>query len=146
MRCRRASFVCLLALAGASGCKQSGAGVACDPPVNPTCPGVAPSFANDVYPNVVRPFCAVPCHSSTGVEFSMPLTSYQQIYGQSGQEAGEIFTQVFENCLMPPSNAPAQLTDGDGDAGAGDAGDANAGDANARQTLLDWLVCGAPDN
>jgi hypothetical protein len=142
MRCRLASFVGVLALlAGVSGCRKSGDGVACDPPVDPTCPGVAPSFANDVYPNVVRPFCAVPCHSSTGVEFSMPLTSYQQIYGQNGQEAGEIFTQVFENCLMPPSNAPAQLTDGDGDGGAGD-----AGDANARQTLLDWLVCGAPDN
>jgi hypothetical protein len=142
MRCRRASFVPALALlAGFCGCKQSGAGVVCDPPVNPTCPGVAPSFANDVNPNVFKPFCASPCHSPGGQEFSMPLTSYQQIYGQNGQEAGEIFTQVFENCLMPPSNAPAQLPDGDSDGGAGD-----AGDANARQTLLDWLVCGAPNN
>jgi hypothetical protein len=144
----------LALLAGFSGCKKSGEGVACDPPVNPTCPGVSPSFANDVYPNVIRPFCAVPCHSSIGQEYSMPLTTYQQVYGQNGQEAGEIFTQVFENCLMPPSNA-AQLTAGDGDAGTGDAaagtGDAaagtgNAADTNPRQTLLDWLTCGAPNN
>jgi hypothetical protein len=147
MRCRRASFVgvwltgALALLAGFSGCKKSGEAVACDPPVNPTCPGVSPSFANDVYPNVIRPFCAMPCHSPGGTEFSMPLLTYQQIYGQNGQEAGEILTQVFEDCLMPPSNAPAQLTDGDGDAGTGD-----AGDPNARQTLLDWLACGAPNN
>jgi hypothetical protein len=141
MRCRRLSFVFALALDGFSGCKSSGEGVACDPPVNPTCPGIVPSFANDVYPNVIRPFCTVPCHSSTGAEFSMPLATYQQIYGQNGQEAGEIFTQVFENCLMPPSNAPAQLADGDGDAGIGD-----AEATNPRQTLLDWLTCGAPNN
>ncbi|HZL18384.1 MAG TPA: hypothetical protein VFG23_11635 [Polyangia bacterium] len=138
----------LALLADSSGCKSSGEGVACDPPVNPTCPGVSPSFANDVYPNVIRPFCALPCHSSIGQEFSMPLTTYQQIYGQNGQEAGEIFTQVFEDCLMPPSNAPAQLTDGDGDAGTGDAaaGTADAAATNPRQTLLDWLVCGALNN
>jgi hypothetical protein len=140
MRCRRAWFVLALALAGLSACKKSGDGVACDPPMNPTCPGVAPSFANDVYPNVFVPFC-VSCHSSIGVEFGTPLTTYEQIYGQNGQEAGEIFTQVFENCLMPPSNAPAQLTDGDGDGGMGD-----AEAANSRQTLLDWLTCGAPNN
>jgi hypothetical protein len=140
-RDRRARFVFALALAGLSACKQSGQGVVCDPPVNPTCPGVAPSFANDVNPNVFKPFCAMPCHSPGGTEFSMPLLTYQQIYGQNGQEAGEIFTQVFEDCLMPPSNAPAQLTDGDGDGGLGD-----AEAANARQTLLDWLTCGAPNN
>jgi hypothetical protein len=48
---------------------------------------------------------------------------------------------------MPPSNA-TQVTDGDGDAGRGDA-EAGTGDAeatNPRQTLLDWLTCGALNN
>jgi hypothetical protein len=117
-----------------AGCKESSPGVACMPPQNPTCSGAAPSFSADVNPNVFMAFC-VTCHSPSGVEPSMPLTTYQQIYGVNGQEATEIFTQVFENCMMPPSNAPAPLTDGDG------------GDAlGARQTLLDWLVCGAPNN
>jgi|ERR1035438_3036763 uncharacterized membrane protein len=128
----RASFACVAVLIAAlTSCKKPDA-VVCDPPVNPTCPGTAPSFASDVYPNVFVPFC-VSCHSSTGVESKTPLTSYQQIYVQ----AGAIITQVFENCAMPPSNEP-QLTD-----------DADGGDAaalGARQTLLDWLVCGAPNN
>ena len=106
--------------------------------MNPTCPAVAPSFANEVYPNVIKPFCATPCHSPGGAESSMPFQTYQQIYGQNGQEAGAILTQVFRNCSMPPSNAP-QLPDGDGDGGAGD-----AEAANLRQTLLDWLICRRP--
>jgi hypothetical protein len=140
MRDRAASVACVWTLIAAlAGCKKS-EGVACDPPVNPTCPGVSPSFANDVYPNVFVPFC-VSCHSSIGVEPGMPFTTYQQIYGQAGAEAQEIFNQVFEDCLMPPLNAPAQLTDSD--AGA----DADAGGAlGARQTLLDWLSCGAQNN
>ena|ERR1022692_1984647 len=139
MRPRRASFVCAWTLIAAlAGCKKSD-GIVCDPPVNPTCPAAgAPSFANDVYPNVFVPFC-VSCHSSIGLESGRPLTTYSQIYGQNGVEAGAIFTQVFENCLMPPSNAPAQLTDADADGGDG-------ASTAARQTLLDWLVCGAPNN
>ena len=139
MRARPASFVCVWTLLAAfwalAGCKKT-EGVACDPPVSTTCPGVSPSFANEVYPNVFVPFC-VSCHSSIGVESSMPLTSYQQIYGPMGAEAQRIFTQVFEDCLMPPSNAPAQLSDGDAD---------DAGGPGVRQTLLDWLTCGAQDN
>jgi hypothetical protein len=134
MPARLVSFVCFWTLiASTAGCKKS-EGVACDPPVNPSCPGVSPSFANDVYPNVFVPFC-VSCHSSIGVESTTPLTNYAQIYGQMGVEAGEIFTQVFVSCQMPPSNAPAELTDDEG------------GDAlGPRQTLLDWLACGAPNN
>jgi hypothetical protein len=138
MRARSAALACAWTLIAAlASCKKT-EGVMCDPPVSPTCPGVSPSFADDVYPNVFVPFC-VSCHSSLGVEPSMPLTSYQQIYGPMGAEAQRIFTQVFEDCLMPPSNAPAQFSDGDADAG-----DASA--SAARQTLLDWLTCGAQDN
>jgi len=147
MRFRPASLVCAWALIAAlAGCKKA-ENVMCDPPVSPTCPAVVPSFANEVYPKVFVPYC-VSCHSSIGIESGRPLTTYQQIYGQGGSEAGEIFAQVFENCLMPPSNAPAQLTDTQSDGGDGggdvDAGDGGAG--GARQALLDWLVCGAPNN
>lgn len=58
----------------------------------------------------------------------MPLTSYAQIYGKNGAEAREIFNQVFESCLMPPSNAPEMLS------------------GSQRQTLLDWYACGLPDS
>lgn len=111
----------------ASGCKTSG--VACTPPPsNLVCPEAgAPSFADDVYPNVFVPVCGN-CHAPGGQEANRPLTSYQQIYGTNGNGAREIFNQVFLSCLMPPSNAPVPLTD------------------TQRQTLLDWFACGAPDS
>ncbi len=121
------SALALAALAlTASGCKKSG--VECmPPPANPVCPdGSAPSFA-DVYQTVFRPVCDN-CHAPDGSEAVMPLTSYAQIYGTNGVEAREIFNQVFESCLMPPSNAPEPLTEGE------------------RQTLLDWFACGALDD
>ena len=109
------------------GCTKTN-GIDCTPPpASLTCPDAPPSFAGDVYPNVFVPVC-VPCHSPTGVEPSMPFTSYQQIYGSGGTEAREIFSQVFESCLMPPANAPVSLTD------------------EQRQTLLDWFACGALDS
>ena len=122
--------VLALALAGLtlteSGCKKSG--VDCmPPPANPVCPdGGAPSFA-DVYQTVFVPVCDN-CHAPGGMEAVMPLTSYAQIYGSNGTEAREIFNQVFESCLMPPSNAPEPLTE------------------DERQTLLDWFACGALDD
>ncbi len=123
--------VLALALAGlavtVSGCKKA-AGVDCTPPpANPTCPEAgAPSFA-DVYQAVFRPVCDN-CHAPDGSEAVMPLASYAQIYGTNGTEAREIFNQVFESCLMPPSNAPAPLGESE------------------RQTLLDWFACGALDD
>lgn len=110
----------------ASACKKSG--VECTPPpANPVCPdGGAPSFA-DVYQTVFSPVCGN-CHAPDASEAVMPLTSYAQIYGTNGTEAREIFNQVFESCLMPPSNALEPLTEGE------------------RQTLLDWFACGALDD
>jgi len=110
-----------------SGCRRSG--VECvPPPANLVCPEAgAPSFADDVYPNVFLPVCES-CHAPGQTEATTPLTSYAQIYGTDGTEAREIFNQVFESCLMPPSNATLLLTDAQ------------------RQTLLDWFACGAPDS
>jgi hypothetical protein len=125
---RRLCRAGVLALALASfACRKSG--VECTPPpADPVCPEAgAPSFSGDVFPNVFVPVCDN-CHAPGQTEASMPLTSYAQIYGSNGTEAREIFNQVFESCLMPPSNAPVPLTDGE------------------RQTLLDWFACGALDD
>jgi mono/diheme cytochrome c family protein len=122
----RTAVVLALALAPAA-CHQTA--VYC-PPLPPTsgCPdGGGPSFAEDVYPNVIKPVC-VGCHSPDGGEPSMPFLTYQQIYGKGGQEVNEIRQQVFFECAMPPSNAPSMLTD------------------DQRQTLFTWLACGAPNN
>jgi hypothetical protein len=110
------------------GCRKSG--VDCvPPPVSAVvCPEAgAPSFTNDVYPNVFAQVCNS-CHSLGGQEPSMPFSTYQQIYGKNGAEAQEIFNQVFESCLMPPSNATEPFS------------------MSERQTLLEWLACGAPDD
>lgn len=114
------------------GCRKSG--IDCTPPpATLSCPEAgAPSFAGDVFPNVFVPVCDN-CHAPGQVEASIPLTNYAQIYGpiggpNAGSEAKEIFNQVFEACLMPPSNAPVPLGD------------------EQRQTLLDWFACGALDS
>jgi uncharacterized membrane protein len=130
---RRPSPAAVLALALAalvltvSGCTKSG--VQCvPPPANLVCPEAgAPSFSGDVFPNVFVPVCDN-CHAPGKTEANRPLTTYLQIYGTNGTEARSIFNQVFESCLMPPSNAPEPLTD------------------SARQTLLDWFACGALDD
>jgi len=97
------------------------------PPPEAACPdGGGPSFTGDVLP-IFKNVCAN-CHAPGETEASMPLTTYQQIYGPGGNEAREINNQVFESCLMPPSNAPVLLSD------------------DQRQTLLVWLACGALDN
>lgn len=110
-------------LALAAGCSASSAG-RCPPAASdPTCPDAAPSFAAVVDPQVFQVSC-VPCHNPAGEESKIPFTSYQQV----SVWAGEIHNQVFESCAMPPAGAAQMLTD------------------VQRQTLLDWLACGAPDN
>ena len=118
-----------LALGLAGGCRKTPAVDCTPPPAVLVCPdgGSGPDFATVVYPQVFAAVCAN-CHAPGQTESSMPLTSYAQIYGKNGSEAQEIFNQVFESCLMPPSNATAPLTDG------------------GRQTLLDWFACGAKDS
>jgi hypothetical protein len=121
----RTAVVLALALAPLA-CHQTA--VYCPPPPTSGCPdGGGPSFAGDVYPNVIQPVC-VGCHSPDGGESSKPFLTYQQIYGKGGTEAETIRTRVFYQCSMPPSNAPEPLTDG------------------GRQTLWEWIACGAPND
>src|SRR5207248_6706472 len=102
-----------LALALASfGCHQSGA--ECVPPPVVSCPaGGGPSFEAEVLPIFVH--VCDNCHAPDApmLERQMPyLTNYQQIYGTSGgSEARAINVQIFDNCSMPPTNAPVPLSD-----------------------------------
>lgn len=114
-------------LAWAAGCHGSAAPSCPVAPVDPPCPDAPPSFASQVYPTVFQPTCGR-CHSPTGEESKFPLQTYQQISGNGGANAREIYFQVFQSCLMPPPSAPEALSD------------------SQRQTLLDWFGCGAPDN
>lgn len=117
-----ALFLALFAALG-GGCGSPAANHCPPTPSDPACPDAAPSFAQVVYPQVFQLSC-VPCHSPGGQESNMPLTSYQQV----AVRAGEIHNQVFLACAMPPPGAAQMLSD------------------VQRQTLLDWLACGAPDN
>ena len=127
---RRLSRAAVLALALASfGCQKSG--VECMPPPVVACPdGGGPSFETDVLP-IFQQVCDN-CHAPDAPKADRQtpyLTNYQQIYGPSaGSEAGAINIQVFDNCAMPPANAPVPLSD------------------DQRQTLLVWLACGALDS
>ena len=120
---RRLATAGVLALAVASlGCQKTTADCPAPPPR--VCPEAgAPSFEADVLPNVIVPVCQN-CHAPGGTEASVPFLTYQQIYGR----IGTIFTDVFELCTMPPSNAPVPL------------------DVEQRQTLFDWYACGAPND
>jgi hypothetical protein len=98
------------------------------PPPVVACPdGGGPSFVTDVLP-IFQQVCDN-CHAPDAPkpDQEVPyLTNYQQIY--SAVEAHEIITQVFDDCAMPPSNAPVPLGD------------------DQRRTLLVWLTCGALDS
>ena len=100
----RTTVVLALALAPAA-CRQTA--VYCPAPPPLVCPdGGAPSFAADVYPNVIEPVCGN-CHEPGGQEPTMPfLTTYQQIYGQNGSEAHEIYTQVSLTASCRPATRP----------------------------------------
>ena len=125
---RRLPKAAVLALALASfGCHKSA--VECTPPPAVACPdGGGPSFETDVLP-IFQQVCDN-CHAPDAPVPQTPyFTNYQQIYGTSGgSEVSTINVWVFDNCEMPPANAPVPLSE------------------DQRQTLLVWLACGAPNS
>jgi mono/diheme cytochrome c family protein len=78
-----------------------------------------PSYAKTVEP-IFQNNC-VGCHSPAGGE-GFDLVTYPEVYNQ----AGAMVSWISE-CSMPPPSYPPLTT-------------------AQRQTLLDWLACGAPDN
>jgi len=95
------------------------AGTAECPSLVRACPRQVPSYAHEVEPLLANR-CVV-CHSPYG-GYGFDEETHAEVAAQSGA----MLTQVAD-CMMPPSGM-APLTTAE------------------RQALLDWLVCGAPDN
>ncbi len=110
----------LAALCALGGCSQPRN---CPPFEIPLCPAPPPSFAVDAQP-IFAAYC-LDCHSPGGREANRPLVTYDDVAKQNGS-SGTILNMVI-NCQMPPGDAP-QLPPAE------------------RDTLLAWLVCGAPNN
>jgi hypothetical protein len=93
------------------------------PPAAPSACAQTPSYAKEIAPLVER--SCLPCHSPGGIAADRDLTNYSLFVRLETTD----FVQV-SNCLMPPPDAgpDATLTLGD------------------RTELLQWFVCGSPNN
>jgi hypothetical protein len=101
---------------------DSASGLACVAALPKTCPK-APSYATEIGPLTQR--TCVPCHSHGGVASDRDLTTYKNLT----RLETTAFIQVNE-CLMPPA----------------DAGPDVAMTHEERTELLQWFVCGSPNN
>lgn len=101
---------------------DSAPGKACLSALPKTCPK-APSYATDIAPLTQR--TCNPCHSRGGVASDRDLTTYKNLT----RLETTAFIQVNE-CLMPPA----------------DAGPDVAMTHEERTELLQWFVCGSPNN
>jgi hypothetical protein len=91
----------------------------CSPDVPDACPSPVPSYATEVVPILVAKCNG--CH--TGGDGPWPLTNHADVLHWRTQVLNEL-----ANCTMPPPMDTSRLT------------------ARERTMLIDWLVCGAPDN
>jgi hypothetical protein len=85
------------------------------------CPAEPPSYANEVAP-LFAAHCNQ-CHSGQEPTGPWPLNNPIDIGDWSLSIRADL-----EDCLMPPPDSKAPLSDAD------------------RQTMHDWLACGAPNN
>ena len=90
------------------------------PNLSTTCPDPKPSYASDVRP-IINARCTT-CHSPGGQEASRDFTTYGGVF----QQRQAVLTQAY-SCRMPPAGNAQPTT-------------------QERQTLVAWLVCGAPNN
>lgn len=95
-----------------------GSGHSCPSDLPDACPPEAPSFKTQVFP-LIKLRCQG-CHRPITLR-DPDLSSYAAIYANREP----VFSQVY-SCRMPSRGI--ELT------------------SEERATLLDWLVCGAPDN
>jgi hypothetical protein len=96
--------------------------MACPPAAPSSCPET-PSYAKDIAPLIER--ACVPCHSPGGVAADRDLTTYANVVRLETTN----FVQI-NGCVMPPA----------------DAGPDAALSLQDRTELLQWFVCGSPDN
>jgi len=129
LRLRSLAMAVALAMLGCTVCEPTASGSVCpDTSAVANCPNdlptscvmPIPSYQTTVSP-IFNAYCSI-CHSPGGQQSGTPLQTYEQIYGIRG----EVLNQIY-SCRMPPSGQPAPTT-------------------SERQILLQWLVCGAPEN
>jgi hypothetical protein len=103
------------------GSSHSAATDPCPQDLPASCPANPPSYQADVAP-IIAARCAT-CHSPGGAGSAFfDFTSYASVYAGRGSMLNAVYA-----CNMPPKSA-GQLAQSE------------------RETLLTWLVCGAPDN
>jgi hypothetical protein len=88
-----------------------------------SCENPIPSYSKDVAPVLDRA-CNSTCHATSVGPW--PLDNYADVF-----DWGSIIGSDVEQCAMPPPDAGA--------------GNGNLTDQE-RATILNWLVCGAPNN
>lgn len=110
----------LAACTSSDGASSSSSGSSCPEDLPAACPTTPPSYAKDVAP-VIQQACT-PCHAAGGRESSRLLVGYANAFANRGP----VLNQVHA-CKMPPRDAPPLAAEG-------------------RKVLLEWLVCGAPNN
>ena len=92
------------------------------PNVEYQCPSPAPSFSAQVQPIIDRNCNA--CHIKGGVADDRPLTTYAEVFKLHMSSLTAVYS-----CVMPPAaDVVDQLS------------------PSERETLLQWLGCGAPNN
>ncbi|HZS40260.1 MAG TPA: MbnH family di-heme enzyme [Polyangia bacterium] len=101
---------------------QRFANPSCPDDLPQSCPQVVPSYQNDVAP-IVQRSCAMECHSAGHVAANRALPDYQSLFNLKDAALNNIAV-----CNMPPPIAMNPLGEAD------------------RATLMNWLVCGAPNN
>ena len=105
---------------GSSTSSSSTSGSTCPDELPGACPATPPSYVKDVAP-AIQASCT-PCHAPGGRESNRLLTDYPDAFANRGPALNQIHA-----CRMPPRDAPPLS-------------------AANRKILLDWLVCGAPNN
>jgi cytochrome c5 len=111
-------FAVAAVAAGCTGSSSTDASCAVTTPAS--CPSTQPSYQTDVAP-ILESYC-VSCHQAGGSQANKPLETYQG----ASRLSGDVESQVA-GCSMPPSS-DAQPT------------------AAQRETILTWVLCGAPNN
>jgi hypothetical protein len=124
MRARVFLPVFLVACGGGAGVDGGAthldAGAGCPNDLPASCPQAVPLYSTGTSP-VLRELC-VGCHSAGGEAANRPLDTYAAVFSRRSS----VLNQV-NACVMPPPGHPQPSP-------------------VQRQALLEWLVCGAPDN
>jgi hypothetical protein len=117
---------------GGSGGEDGGSDAGGCPVLNPACPTPPPSYASQVAP-IIKQAC-LPCHTPGQQPYAAPfaLNTWQGVSGLHGTVVEQLYI-----CAMPNGDGgPAFVLDG---------GPVLLSNAD-KLTVMDWCLCGAPNN